>query len=169
MSGRDEAKRDQVQRLAIAINLHRRQRLNAYPAPQKPKWAAWIAAALLVVGVGTCVGVVVGTSDPPAVQEPRRAAVAEPAIDPVQEGCMSVVLLKDMTERFDVNGLDTFGVGASIAMVTTSDNRLNTLGGEVADAMIEFGSDSTPQNYELLLDDYDRYLARCRTLGVLSQ
>lgn len=49
-------------RLTVAINTHRRQRLNADPTLRKPgKRLAWILGSLPVTAVGTCTGFIVGT------------------------------------------------------------------------------------------------------------
>ncbi len=112
----------------------------------------------IVVAVATCDS-----------EQPRAAPTATPVTeDKVMDGCGSAVLLQAWTEALDVASMEAFGVGAIVLMVTTGDAELTRIGEEVSLAMIDFGETSSLYDYGVVLGKFDRYLARCRSLGKIG-
>ena len=60
--------------------------------------------------------------------------------------------------------LETFGVGAAKAMVSTDDEILNMVGGIVALHMVDYGKVPTTRGMQKILEGLDVYTETCENL-----
>ncbi len=82
----------------------------------------------------------------------------------VAEGCIGVAILKGALEEGNLDVLETFGVGAARAMVSTDDEVLNMVGGIVALHMVDYGKVPTTLGMQKILEGLDVYTETCENL-----